>query len=355
MDQALPTAFENNANTWQNMPGMAAFYTGQQNQIAQDNIAALQQAFAAEQAFKAQERPISLNNMMKSGALQEAQAQHALALARASGLASDKAEKVMPGEVSSTNAKNAAETAAAEQAQSNARAIHMASWLQGPGKAVPSFMQAKKFMEVYGIEDSPDGAIGRKIVADLPRIIPMLEMEAKKAYELSATGQGTLIKEAGDTKRMGMANKTAIDVANINADSRINAAAKTAQAKTVGFEDSLLKIKRASDKRNALIDAANREQANNPELAASYRARANDPDLIQTAQAELAAAAAATVTQGPNGPVLGTRQEGVQLGGNAPAKPTQEHSLADVQKMYPGVPPEKLRQAYKEKFGVDLK
>lgn len=328
MDQALPTAFENTANTWQNMPGMAAFYTGQQNQIAQDNIAALQQAFAAEQAFKAQERPISLNNMMKSGALQEAQAQHALALARASGLSSDKAEQTMPGEVSSTNAKNAAESAAAAQAQSNAKAIHMASWLQGPGKSTPPFMQAQKFMEVYGIQDSQDGSVGRKIVADLPKIIPMLEMEATKAFQLSGKGQEVLTKEAGDTKRMGMTNKTAIDVANINADARIAAAAKTAQAKTVGFEDSLLKIKRASDKRNALIDAANKEQATNPELAASYRARANDPDLIQTAQAELAAAAAATVTQGPKGPVLGTRQEGVQLGSNKkPKEGTPENPI----------------------------
>lgn len=35
--------------------------------------------------------------------------------------------------------------------------------------------------------------------------------------------------------------------------------------------------------------------------------------------------------------------------------PTQQHSLSDVSKLYPGVPPEKLREAYKKKFGVDLK
>lgn len=33
----------------------------------------------------------------------------------------------------------------------------------------------------------------------------------------------------------------------------------------------------------------------------------------------------------------------------------QEHSLADVQKMYPGVPLEQLKAAYKSKYGVDLK
>jgi hypothetical protein len=35
--------------------------------------------------------------------------------------------------------------------------------------------------------------------------------------------------------------------------------------------------------------------------------------------------------------------------------PKQQHSLADVQKLYPGVPVEKLKQAYKAKNGVDLK
>lgn len=33
---------------------------------------------------------------------------------------------------------------------------------------------------------------------------------------------------------------------------------------------------------------------------------------------------------------------------------TVQRSLSDVQKMYPGVPPEKLKEAYKKKFGVDL-
>lgn len=41
-------------------------------------------------------------------------------------------------------------------------------------------------------------------------------------------------------------------------------------------------------------------------------------------------------------------------GATAAQKPAQP-SLADVQKMYPGVPADKLREAYKKKFGVDLR
>lgn len=40
-----------------------------------------------------------------------------------------------------------------------------------------------------------------------------------------------------------------------------------------------------------------------------------------------------------------------QGGGQAPAK---KHSLADVQKLYPAVPPAQLKALYKQKFGVDL-
>lgn len=40
--------------------------------------------------------------------------------------------------------------------------------------------------------------------------------------------------------------------------------------------------------------------------------------------------------------------------GQPGGQPKPQHSLTDVQKMYPGVPPEKIREAYKKKFGVDL-
>lgn len=43
------------------------------------------------------------------------------------------------------------------------------------------------------------------------------------------------------------------------------------------------------------------------------------------------------------------------VGGGATAPKPAEHGLADVQKMYPGIPAEKLKEVYKKKFGVDLK
>jgi hypothetical protein len=44
----------------------------------------------------------------------------------------------------------------------------------------------------------------------------------------------------------------------------------------------------------------------------------------------------------------------VQPSTGSPAQ-QRPQTLADLQKLYPGVPPEKLREAYKKKFGIDLK
>lgn len=62
---------------------------------------------------------------------------------------------------------------------------------------------------------------------------------------------------------------------------------------------------------------------------------------------------------GPSGqittaPPRGAPQLPSTSGAPAAQKPAQP-SLADVQKMYPGVPADKLREAYKKKFGVDLR
>ena len=57
-----------------------------------------------------------------------------------------------------------------------------------------------------------------------------------------------------------------------------------------------------------------------------------------------------------NIPVNPPRAPAFPAGGQQPTpvdKPPV-NKLSDVQKMYPGVPPEKLREAYKKKFGVDL-
>lgn len=50
----------------------------------------------------------------------------------------------------------------------------------------------------------------------------------------------------------------------------------------------------------------------------------------------------------------GQPQQAPQAQAPAAAQQPQAHSLSDVQKMYPGIPAEKLKEVYKKKFGVDL-
>lgn len=99
-----------------------------------------------------------------------------------------------------------------------------------------------------------------------------------------------------------------------------------------------------------------------------------DPDkkaeLMEQAQgfneiafAEIERRAQATNANKPNLPALGIETNqmppapglpGTQPQAQASTQNQKPATLADVQKMYPGVPADKLREAYKRKFGVDL-
>lgn len=85
-----------------------------------------------------------------------------------------------------------------------------------------------------------------------------------------------------------------------------------------------------------------------PDLKAQYLEQAQKFE-----QANLTSKAAG-VTGKPDISQMGlpTQKPQPSLGSEKTKPPT--NSLADVQKMYPGVPAEKLKEAYKRKFGVDL-
>jgi hypothetical protein len=143
-------------------------------------------------------------------------------------------------------------------------------------------------------------------------------------------------------------NKTQLEVANIQAKSRITAAEsrgkkaqdllthakqggfKTYESAAVGFK-ILADLAEDEDERAKYLKAAQQFEAavkEKPNTGAK-------PDL-----SELGVPVKKAVSS-------------FDEGGSVP-KASQKHSLSDVQKMYPGVPPEKIREAYKKKFGVDL-
>lgn len=350
MDQGLPINFENTASTWQNMPGMAAFYTGLQNQSAQDNIRMLQEAFAREQAFKEQQRPLELQKMRGDEAFKAAQAAYQNALARNTGLDSDLKAGVLPSAISAGISKNQTgvveDRAKAGAAESE---IHgqLAAWLRGTGSQYPPTERVRIVMDRLGVKD-PDGSVAAGLLQNINRLPQVLEDQHKHVIQNSSGYITQQLKEKGDTERTGMTTQAMRDVARINQEGANNRQAMKSNEKAVDIETAV-KSGKLNYEKAAVAYSTLADIETDPEKAAKYREMAGRYE-----QAALSKAAAGVTGKLDVGAQTGlpTQQPKTVLGGNAPAQP--KHSLADVQKMYPGVPADKLKQAYKEKFGVDL-
>ncbi len=365
MDQGLPVNFENTASTWQNMPGLAAFYTGLQNQAAQDNIRMLQQAFTEEQAFKGQTRPLEVEKMKGLNELQAAQAMETRARGRQTGLTSDITEATMPSTISATNSKNetsvvknATEAGAAKAETYN----QLAGWLKGEGSMVPPTEQVRVIMDKLKLQDTPDRRVSTGLLQNVNKLPEILAAQYNHMVKSSPEYQKQTMMEEGDTKRANIsagASRYSADQGLAGVKYAADARTKAADAKNgaVSFEVSIFKLKKASEKIAALVDKANEVEAENPALAESLRARANDPSLMAQRDAELSAAGSPTVRTNEKGVAeIVPRGTEVRIPPAGGAKPQEEQKpkLADVKKMYPGVPDDKLRDAYKKKFGVDL-
>jgi hypothetical protein len=146
-------------------------------------------------------------------------------------------------------------------------------------------------------------------------------------------------------------------------DKKLNAQKELA-AYRASLQQKLQELKPQADKdpktaraiANKLFLAAQQEQ--DPERKALLMEQANGFNEI--AFAEIERRAQATAATKPNLGTMGIETNPMPpvpgLPGAKPQQPAaaKPSSLADLQKLYPGVPPEKLKKKFKEKFGVDL-
>lgn len=154
---------------------------------------------------------------------------------------------------------------------------------------------------------------------------------------------------------------TSLQVAKIGAASRESiAASKTGSGGGESdFEKALLKAKKASEQHAMLLQRAAAVEQQNPDLAASYRARAGAVEPQAKAELQSGGAEVTKIETGPDGR---KRLVSVPRAANVPSitqdeqpKPeTPKMTMQKLQQMYPGVPPEKLKEAFKRKFGVDV-
>lgn len=324
MEQGLPVNFENTASTWQNMPGMAAFYTGLQNQSAQDNIRMLQEAFAREQAFKEQQRPVELQNLRGLGDLQAAQAMYQRALGRGANVKSELEEQTLSSNVSAIRSKNAAGQVEDQGRTLAAKASmyrNLATLTSDPN--IPGWAKVQAVIKNLGIED-PDGNVAQKMLADVKNLPKILAAEADFHYKNSDTTKLEEMKKEADIRKTNItagASRYSADKGLEGVKYAADARTKAADAKNaaISFEVTISKLTKASEKVVALVDKANEVEATNPELAISLRARANDPTLMAQRDAELAAAGQNTVNPNVAPGVLTSRTSQVNIppaGGN---------------------------------------
>jgi hypothetical protein len=143
---------------------------------------------------------------------------------------------------------------------------------------------------------------------------------------------------------------------------RIDAGKYNRKAAVDNVEARLLKAKSAAEKAE-ILESAYYEVANkDPELASVLRQRALDARARAAEDARQKGLAKpgldipqVTGLPAQESPTATAPIAGVGSAGTAGTPAAPQHNLAEVQKQYPGVPPAKLKELYKKKFGVDLK
>ena len=297
--------------------------------------------------------------------LQAAQAAEARARGRQTGLNSDLLAGTLDSNIAAKKSANKtgiaedqAKTGVAQAAVYN----QLAGWLRGDGSMYPPTEQVRVIMDKLKLQDTPDRRVSTGLLTNINKLPEIFAAQYNHMVKSSPEYQKQTMMEEGDTKRANIsagASRYSADQGLAGVKYAADARTKAADAKNgaVSFEVSIFKLKKASEKIAALVDKANEVEAENPALAESLRARANDPSLMAQRDAELSAAGSPTVRTNEKGVAeIVPRGTEVRIPPAGGAKPQEEQKpkLADVKKMYPGVPDDKLRDAYKKKFGVDL-
>ena len=222
----------------------------------------------------------------------------------------------------------------------------------------PEEKKAKAAEYLQKIGDAELTTFMSKAKLDMMSDDPALAKQGRNKYMLSAEEQSKRVKHQEEMEKTGAEIQGRKDVANISAaasryatDKRGATAAgaggspwgKTFEQQVAFFADKALKAQAAGDQ-EALTEANNM-------LDLIQRAQGAKPAVqTQGMKTEGQIQLPGTVRTMPN-----TAPAPVQVGPRAQQPQAPAGGLADVQKMYPGVPAEKLKEAYKKKFGVDLK
>lgn len=348
-------------------PGTAALWAGQNQRLEQEKSMADAERVKMEieklrqrQAFDSQQNPLLLEQQRLTNAGLEAGLPGITADAASKGIDVRKKKATFDSDVYREQLDNLFKGDEARAKRTKmfgdtfvSFAPLLAQIPDAPGARINAL---KSLMQQAGIP--VDGEAGRAFAsvlantptAQLPETLQRMgtNMVEMSAPYLQATGVAKINKEAQEQIAAGN-NATQIKVANIQAEAR--KAAASGKAKAVDIVEQVKAGKLSFEKAAVAFDVM-AAMSDDPEEKAKYQ------DLAQRYEA----ANLAPKTAGQTGKVdldaqgIPTTQPKLALTSPQGNKPTPKvNSLADVQKMYPGVPADKLREAYKNKFGVELK
>lgn len=326
----LNTQFPGLETLFQNLPAAGYFQSGQMQAIAQDNNARQQQAFDAEQAQMAKERPLNLDTLFQQNRGKTI-ANDASALDLSNKQANNGLQLQFDQEKlrSGISAQHLDQMAQKGQMYSN----FGAQLSQIPAAARGAY--AAQWMQQNGVDD-PNAQ--KLIQSNDPRLGDYFAGVGKNMYEIQDKTRLELQKnkETNDThlKTAQIGADATLGAARIGADSRLAVAnSRTAnKAGAADFESSLMKVKSATQKMAALLDNAKRLQEDNPDLAESYRARARDLEPI--ARQELAAGGAQQTSISPTGGLV-TSTRGDSVGPLMPQSQAAPAAVKDPMKILP--------------------
>jgi hypothetical protein len=223
------------------------------------------------------------------------------------------------------------------------RKAHLASLMENSG--IPKQILQPFLAAFEGVpqEKLPDALIGtsQKFMQMNPKY-----QQAMDVADRQVAGRLGAAETAGEygLLRQESANAAAADRARINAGKRASS------------DDMLRKIKNPYDLYSALVDEATKaEQRGDKKTAMEYEARAEA--IYPQAKEALKARVAGKIDMGgaTGGKVNNVEPDDFRPPKGGTQQKPQINSVADLQKMYPGVPAAKLKELYKKKFGVDLK
>lgn len=349
-------------------PTTAAGYIGidqaqqeQMNRLKQEELADLIRQRAMEASQKAEMHPFELERAR---------------------LGNQKASAELPGiigdsSLKQTNAAKAAGTLSSDIEAGNIKnkmqvyqtlGQHlgsMSSAIDGNPSAPPHAVLAQQ-LQAAGIPDSaaqrllqkyanvPANELSKKLKEDSDRIL-------RENPDYAKTMDERKMQEEGANKRAAGNNATSIRVAEIQAEARKKQVLAAEQQMDATVQKALQKGPRAGY--SAMNAAAEFFRQNGePDKAAKYTAMAEQirPQAEAETQNLSSVPGKVDIQKLTNNAVPTAPNRSIAPPGAAqppsPQKPMVDiKSMAELQQMYPGIPPEKLREAYKRKYGVDLK